>query len=267
MNQPTNPLNAGKPLLFAHRGSSLLAPENTFTAFDIGLQASSDVLEIDVRLSRDKEVIVIHDERVDRTTDGSGAVSEHTLVHLKRLDAGYRFEDERGRLFRGRQLELPTLLELYAAYPDVIVNIDIKDKRYLAARLVAKVIEKAGAERRTVVASFHGKVLRYFRQIAPHIATSATFKEVLDLYLQGYRLKNRQAAPMSVALQIPTRYGKLKLDTPRFIDTIHRSGQLANFWTVNDPQHMRMLLQHGADGIVTDRPDLAVEIFRELGFK
>lgn len=245
----------------------MLAPENTFTAFDVSLQASADVLEIDVRLSRDEQLIVIHDERVDRTTEGSGSVKDYTLQRLKNLDAGYRFEDERGKIFRGKKIELPTLLELYEAYPQVIVNIDIKDKRYLAARLVAKAIERAGAEKRTVVASFHGNVLRYFRQISPHIATSATFKEVLGLYLPGIHQKIAQSHEKAIALQIPVRYGTLRLDTQRFIDSIHGNGQLANFWTVNDPAHMRLLLERGADGIVTDRPDLALEVFREFGFK
>lgn len=262
-----NPLKTGAPLLLAHRGSSILAPENTFHAFDIGMAARADVLEIDVRISRDLEVIVIHDARVDRTTDGTGKVLDFTLRHLKKLDAGYRHRSPDGATFRGNQLRLPTLSELYEAYPDVIVNIDIKDKTFQAARLLAEAIERAGAEHRTVVASFHGAVLRHFRKVAPHIATSATFLEVGGLYFSpGSRPAiNRRRSP--VALQIPRHFKGLRLDTRRFIEKIHTSGRLANFWTVNDMEDVRQLLSRGADGIVTDRPDLALDVFREFGFK
>ena len=266
MKPACNPLNTGRPLLLAHRGTSVLAPENTFTAFDLGLASQADVLEIDIRISRDQEVIVIHDARVDRTTDGSGKVLDYPLTRLKKLDAGYRHRNPDGQIFRGNRLRLPTLLELYEAYPDVIVNIDIKDKTFSAARLLIKVIERAGAEQRTVVASFHGRVLKYFRQIAPHIATSATFMEVSRLYFSALNVDRSKVRRPAVALQIPRHYKGLRLDSQKFIDKIHTNGLLANFWTVNDEDNIRQLLNRGADGIVTDRPDLALTVFREMGF-
>lgn len=264
--QPPNPLKRHRPLLFAHRGSSVLLPENTFPAFEFGLDCEADVLEIDVRISRDNDVMVFHDARVDRTTDGLGQVRDHRVLALKRLDAGYRFSDERGAYFRGQSIRIPRLAELFDAYPDVVINIDIKDNWLPAARLLLEVIEKSDAVERTVVASFHGKVLQYFRQIAPHIPTSATFNEVLGLYLarRGRTPLKRQHP---IALQIPPRHGRIALDKPGFIEKIHERGRLVNYWTINDPQHMRKLLNAGADGIVTDRPDLALAVFQELGFK
>lgn len=267
MIETGNPLSTGKPLLFAHRGSSILAPENTFTAFDIAMKSSADVLEIDVRISRDDQVIVIHDALLDRTTNGIGTVINHNLVELKKLDAGYRFQHSSGELFSGRNIRLPTLAELYEAYPDTTVNIDIKDKLLHAARLLANTIERSGAEHRTVVASFHGKVLKYFRKIAPHIATSATFSEVAELYFLKQNNARLHSDKPAIALQIPRHYGTLRLDSQRFIDKIHAGGRLANFWTVNDPDDIRLLLERGADGIVTDRPDLALPVFQSLGFK
>ncbi|HBR98011.1 MAG TPA: glycerophosphodiester phosphodiesterase [Gammaproteobacteria bacterium] len=262
-----NPFSTQRPLLFAHRGSCQLAPENTFAAFDVGLQAQADVLEIDVRLSRDNTLMVIHDVRVDRTTEGVGAVRDHTVTSLKKLDAGYRFRDQQGARFRGQQVRLPTLLELYQAYPHTLVNIDIKDKHLPAARRLADTIEQADAQHRTTVASFHSKVLRYFRQIAPHIATAATFGEVAARYVGGTRLTPWASNANVVALQIPLRYGVLRLDGRSLINRIHRNGQSVHYWTVNTPDTMRALLQRGADGVVTDRPDLALQVFRELGFK
>lgn len=252
----------------AHRGSSILAPENTFEAFNIGVDTESDVLEIDIRISRDNEVIVIHDERVDRTTDGVGKVFDHKLIQLKKLDAAFRFTHaEQNDAYRSKNIKLPTLLELYEAYPNIIVHIDVKDKQLSATRLLVDVIEKAGAEYRTVVGSFHGKILRYFRNIAPSIPTSAIFAEVLSLYALNKLPLNLKAEHRPVALQIPRQYAMFKLDTVSFINKIQAHGFLANYWTINDVRHMRTLLKNGANGIVTDRPDLALEVFRELGFK
>ncbi len=264
----TNPLDTGAPLLMAHRGSSILAPENTFEAFDVGMEAESDVLEIDIRVSRDNEIMVIHDECVDRTTDGSGKVFDFKLVELKKLDAAYRFEHlERQALYQSKRIKLPTLLELLEAYPNIIVHIDVKDNRLDVARLLVDVIEKASAEHRTVVGSFHGNIMRYFRTIAPSIATSAIFFEVLSLYALGRLPAGKKAEHRPIALQIPSRYGVLNLGTDAFIKTIQTNGFLANYWTINDSDHMRALLKKGANGIVTDRPDLALEVFRELGYK
>lgn len=252
----------------AHRGSSILTPENTFEAFDFGIETESDVLEIDIRISRDGEVVVIHDERVDRTTDGTGKVFDHNLLQLKKLDAAYRFKHpERGDDFRSNRIKLPTLFELYQAYPHILVHIDIKDNQLKAARLLSDVIEKSGAENRTVVGSFHGNILRYFRNIAPNIATSAIFSEVLSLYARNKLPTHLKTEHSPVALQIPSRYSIFKLDTEAFIHAIHKHGLLANYWTINDATQMRTILKKGANGIVTDRPDLALEVFRELGFK
>ncbi|MDO6461257.1 glycerophosphodiester phosphodiesterase [Granulosicoccaceae sp. 1_MG-2023] len=266
VSTPVNPLKRGRPLLFAHRGSSLMTPENTFTAFDFGLDHQADVLEIDVRITRDNELVVFHDARVDRTTDGLGEVRGHALKALKHFDAGYRFSDARGACFRGRKIRIPTLSELYEAYPDVVVNIDIKDNWLPAARLLADTIERAGAEQRSVVASFHSRVLQYFRQIAPQIPTSATFHEVLGLYLSRDPLR-KPVREHPVAVQIPPRHARIALDRPRFIEKIHARGKLVNYWTINDPALMKRLLEAGADGIVTDRPDLALQVFRESGLK
>lgn len=264
----SNPLDTGSPLLMAHRGSSILAPENTFEAFNVGVDTKSDVLEIDIRISRDNEVIVIHDESVDRTTDGIGKVFDHKLTQLKKLNAAYRFEHhERSVTYGSKNIKLPTLLELYEAYPTIIVHIDVKDKQLNAARLLIDVIEKAGAEHRTVVGSFHGNILRYFRTIAPSIATSAIFAEVLSLYTRNKLPPSLKIEHRPVALQIPSHYAIFKLDTIAFINKIQAHGLLANYWTINNAEHMRTLLKNGANGIVTDRPDLALEVFQELGFK
>lgn len=241
-----------------------MAPENTAPAFDFGLSHGANVLEVDVRLSRDSEVIVIHDSTVDRTTNGSGDVREHSLTALAQLDAGFRYELGGKFPERGRGIRLLTLRELLLRYPDVQVNIDIKDDDSNAVAAVARVIAEAFAEQRTVIASFHDSILSYCRQQFPHLQTSAGKRDVRRFYLAYLRgSKNNEPMP-SRLFQLPPRYRCLSLSSSGFIDSLHRAGAQVNYWTINNPVQMRKLLGRGADGIVTDRADLASEVLREF---
>jgi len=259
-----------KPLLLAHRGSRLLAPENTRTAFDLALSHGSDVLEIDIRLCRDKHIIVTHDDTVDRTTDGAGRVIDFTLVELKKLDAAYRFKDLFGNQYQGTQERFMTLNELLQAYPNTHINIDIKDNDATAAQVLAQLLIKTDSACRVNVGSFHSATIQAFRQHAPMISTAATQQEVAKLYI-GSWLANKNATVGKKTFekrsfnvfQIPRYYRGLPLGNRRFIDFLHSHNIPVMYWTVNDPTVMLQLLQSGADGIVTDRTDLAQKIFLE----
>ena len=116
-----------RPLLFAHRGASIEAPENTLESFSVALDVGANVLELDVHLSQDEQVVVFHDETLDRTTNGSGEVREHSLAELKRLDAGFRFLGPQGeRTHRERGVQIPTLAEVFEAFPSAAFNIELK---------------------------------------------------------------------------------------------------------------------------------------------
>jgi len=272
------------PKLYAHRGSTLLAPENTTAAFDLALQFQADVLEVDVRLSRDGQVIVTHDERVERTTDGNGPVRAHTLSTLKKLDAGYRFFNLQGETFRGRGVQLLTLSELFERYPQSGINIDIKDNDTAVADAVATVIERAAHTQWVNVGSFHAQIMRHFRRISPAVSTAATRSEVARLYFGGLPRRasttaaprasgdsektalNRTALPYQ-CLQIPTAYFGIPLAHKPFIRQVQAKRLGIIYWTINDAHRMRELLQLGIDGIVTDRPDIALDVFRTMGWK
>ena len=258
--------NNKKPLLLAHRGSRILGPENTFEAFDIAHEAQADALEIDIRLSRDKTLLVFHDETLERVTNGFGKITDHTLIQLKHFDAAYHFKNQEGEAYRGRLIRLPTLNELFEAYPSVRINIDIKDKNPLVAELLVKSITKASAENRVLVGSFHQKVITRFREIAPEIPTAASPKEVSKFFaLSHTHLKHAKVD--SAALQIPPRFGWLNLSSKHFINLAKRSNQPIHYWTINTSEEIRRLIAAGADGIVTDRVDLALPVFQEMGFK
>lgn len=250
---------------FAHRGTTLLAPENTSAAFDVAIGVRADVLETDVRLSRDGVVIVTHDRTVDRTTDGSGAVRDHTHAALARLDAGYRFTDSRGGSpWRGRGLTLLTLDELLDRYPHVGINIDLKDPDPAAARAVAGILSRRTRPGFCNVGSFHAEVIRDFRRLAPDITTAAHPAEVAALLASSWLPPFRPRVAYRYA-QIPVRRHGLSLDRPRLIRRARELGADTIYWTINEPAEMRRLLERGAAGIVSDRPDLlqpVIEAFR-----
>jgi len=257
------------PLLLAHRGSSLLAPENTSIAFDLALSHGSDVLEIDVRLSRDQNVIVTHDATVDRTSNGTGRVADLSLSQLKALDAGYRFSDLSAKSYKGQGAHFMTLAELLNQYPDTNINIDIKDKSEKAAYSVAQLLNNSDVIHRVNVGSFHASVVHEFRRHAPMVSTAATQKEVARLYARSLLPKpsiTRQPITKQLefnAMQIPRYYRGIPLATKRFIHFSQSLGVPAMYWTINDPKIMKRLLDIGAAGIVTDRTDLAATVFSE----
>jgi glycerophosphoryl diester phosphodiesterase len=135
------------PVNFAHRGGAKIVPENTLEGFREGLRVGAGVLELDVHATADGHVVVIHDETVDRTTDGSGAVREMTLAEVKRLDAGYWFTPDGGKTYpyRGEGVRVPTLEEVYRQFPDVPINVEIKGERPGIEEEVWRIIEAKSA--------------------------------------------------------------------------------------------------------------------------
>lgn len=256
-----------KPRLFAHRGSSLLAPENTQAAFDLAMQYQADVLETDVRLSKDGIVMVTHDETLERTTDGNGLVRDYTAKALKRLNAAHRFIDTNNVPYSGAAMSILTLHELFEHYPSVGINIDIKDNDQHAATAVAKVVldrEKANKTAPWInVGSFHANVIKRFRAQAPQVSTAATRQEVARLVFGS----TRRIVPAYRLLQIPVAYWGIRLVGNRFINKVHRLNCEVAYWTINDASHIRRLLKKGCDGVVTDRPDLALVEFQRAGLK
>jgi len=240
-------------MLYAHRGSTVLAPENTMPAFECALRFGADIMEIDVRLSRDGEVIVIHDEYLDRTCNAHGRVRDMPLIELKRLDAGYHFVDLHGRAHRNTGARLLTLTEMFERLPDIPINIDIKDNCRDAAVAVAEAIEKSDRISSVNVGSFHAITLEHFRKILPQVTTAATQSEVAQLY---FRRGLYKAIPFEY-LQIPTRYFGIPLATRSFIQHANNRGIKTVYWTINDTQSMRRLIARNVSGLVTDRVDIA----------
>jgi glycerophosphoryl diester phosphodiesterase len=245
------------PLRFAHRGSTTLWPENTMVAFQGAVDLGYRYLEIDVHVSRDGRVVIFHDDRLERLTDGTGRVWERDWEELAGFDAAHHFDEAGGHPLRGTGVAIPLLEEAVEAFPDVLWNIDLKQAGVEAA--VAGLVNRLGLHDRVLIGSFHdGRIRRFRRLIGGRVATSAGPREVAAA-LATVRL-GRTPRGAADAYQVPERGGPVPVATERFVEAAHRAGKQVHVWTVNDPAIMHRLLDLGVDGIVSDRPDLLNEV-------
>lgn len=247
-----------RPLVFAHRGGARLVPENTMAAIDNGMKLGSDGFEIDVQLSADGIPIVIHDHTLDRTTDRTGPVSALSAAELARVDAGFQFERDGGHPFRGQGIGVPRLDDLLAKYPQARVIIEMKGGQPELARAVAASIKKASAIERTCVGSFHQSSIDAIRAEHPEVTTSASQEEARwTLHRSWVRWPWTKPRPW-VAFQVPEKAGRMRVVSRAFLRHVHREGHAVQVWVVNERADIERLLDWGVDGIISDRPDIAV---------
>jgi glycerophosphoryl diester phosphodiesterase len=263
--QPGARTPQGWAVNFAHRGGAKIVPENTLEGFRKGLRAGAGVLELDVHATADGTVVVIHDETVDRTTDGSGAIHEMTLAEVRRLDAGYRFTPDGGKTYpcRGEGVSIPTMEEVYREFTDVPINIEIKGKRPGIEEALWRIIEDAGAEERTLVVSENPGTIRRFREASGRrVATASSSVELILFWLLSRLRLGGLAKPSYQALQGPATYRGLRIVTPELVRGAHERGLRVDVWTIDHEPDMRRLLGFGVDGIMTDRPDILARVLR-----
>jgi len=252
---------AGAPLLVAHRGGARLAPENTLPAFERALSWwGADMLELDVRLTADGQVVVIHDATVDRTTDGSGPVSSFRYDELARLDAGHRFRDTEGRAsFRGKGVTVPLLEKVLTTFPSARLNVEAKEPEVAAP--LASLLRRHGATERVLLAAEYERCRRDARGYPG--PWGASRHHVLIFLLSHHLPGGGPYTPAADILQVPERWKGRRIVTPRFVREAHRRNLPVQVWTVDDPEAMRRLLSWGVDGIQTDRPDLLGRVLAE----
>jgi glycerophosphoryl diester phosphodiesterase len=249
-----------KPRVFAHRGGCALGPENTIAAFERGLAAGADGLELDVHLSSDGVVVVCHDSTLERTTNSSGAIHRRTAAELSRVDAGYRWLDTWGNHpFRGCGVSIPRLRDVLHRFSDIPIIIEMKvDDREMGQAVAAEVLA-ASAVDRVCAASDGSRAMRAAREALPGVATSATRWEVrLALYRSWAHWPVRQSK--YGGYQVPENAGVIRVVSPTFIRDAHGAGLEVEVWTVDDEADMKRLLAWGADALISNRPDLAVSV-------
>ena len=250
------------PLLISHRGGSGLYPENTMIAFQNSVNLyQADVLELDLHASRDGELIVIHDDTVDRTTNGSGRVGEMTLEQIKQLDAGWHFTQDGGQTFpfRGKGLTIPTLKEVFNVFQDVDIWFNVEIKRsypYIENRLYNLILGKNMTEKVLVIAT-HVLVRNKFRRLNKRgIAIGAHWLNCFDAYLVARLNLAKLFQPEYDVLQIPLKFrGLIPMVNEGLVSLCNSRNIQLHVWTINDVDTMKKLLDIGVHGIITDYPD------------
>lgn len=263
-----------KPLVIAHRGASGVAPENTLAAFRLAARCGANGVEMDVQLSADGRVVVIHDARVNRTTTGTGPVASFTLSQLRELDASEWFErrlalrprvrsmaeraaahtSNHGSLFQGETI--PTLeeaLSLLASYRLSRIYVELKSKpstRQALLEATIAVVRDLSLENAITLLSFDHQIIKDAKQIASEIRTAATFP------IAGRTIATARSIISSVervnADEAALHFG---LATKRTVATLHERGLSVSAWTANNKMVMRRLVACGVDSIMTNFPD------------
>ena len=247
------------PLVFAHRGGCALGPENTLAAFDLGVQAGADGLELDVHLSADGVPVVHHDSTLDRTTSASGPLAARTAAELARVDAGCRFAGRGDFPFRQQGVGIPSLGDVLRKYPDVPIIIEMKVDSREMGEAVAREVRAAGSADRVCVAGYGARSASAARAALPDMAGSASHAEIrLAVYRTWARWPVRRAR--YGGYQVPELTGLLRIVSPHFIRYAHEAAFKVEVWTVDDEADMRRLLGWGVDGLISNRPDLAVRV-------
>jgi glycerophosphoryl diester phosphodiesterase len=263
---PDHPyFNPDKFLVIAHRGGRSLGPENTLYTYRKAVKLGVDVLEMDVRSTSDGQLIILHADTVAQTTNATGPVENYSLVDLKKLDAAHRWSPDNGQTFplRNKGVEIPTLAEVFNAFPQTNMNLEIKDPRSSTIRSLCRLIRDHHMTKKVMVASFDADSLKKFRSLCPLVATSAGASEAILFYgLQKVYLEAAYS-PDAQALQVPESFHDLRVVTRRFIEAAHARNMRVQVWTVNDVTTMKRLLNLGVDGIVTDYPQRLLDLLKK----
>jgi glycerophosphoryl diester phosphodiesterase len=223
---------------------------NTLPSFALALAQGADGVELDVRLTRDDEMMIIHDPTVDHTTDGSGEINDMTFAQVRALDAGAWFDEK----FRGTKI--PTLDEVFQLIGGkLVINIEIKSESFRTDGVEAKVadaIRNHGLDEQVIVSSFNPLTLRRFYKIAPHIPIAYLHHPSVPMFFPDlmYGLPHNSRNPYQEDV------------TPRYMKWAKKHGYRVNTWTVNDPARARELRDLGVDCLITDNPDKIIAALR-----
>lgn len=258
-------------LNIAHRGGRGLAPEGTLAAFATSAQLAVDMFEYDIHLTKDGHLVVIHDDTVDRTTDGTGKVNEMTLAEVQALDAGYQFVDENGEhTYRGQGVYIPTVAEVFEEYPHQRHLIEMKDTN--APELYEEVIQELWRliqeyqmEEQVMVGSFDQEIIERFEEVTQgQIPIGAGEQEVREFVTKHVPYLNGLAKTNVDSLQLPTEAEGYNLTTNNIIQSANDRNMSVYYWTINEEDTMRELIEKGVDGIMTDYPDRLRRVLTEV---
>ncbi|HYI45010.1 MAG TPA: glycerophosphodiester phosphodiesterase [Actinomycetota bacterium] len=285
-----NPWLERRILNISHQGGEIEAPSNTLYALKTSVAKGADVLEIDVHATADREIVVIHDATVDRTTNGTGRVDSMTLAQIKELDAAHwfvpgcgtchdepdsaytlrgfatearRWKGPKRERFVANDFKIPTLREVLETFPDELINIEIKatapDTEPYEEELAALLAE-FGRTDDTIVVAFNDAAVERFKLAAPDVHTATGTGQAALFWASSQGPLPGAPNPRHMALQVPIELEGVTVVTPEFVERAHANGLAVHVWTINDREEMEWLIEIGVDGIMTDRPSLLEEI-------
>lgn len=255
------------PVVLAHRGGMKNAPEHTMAAFSTSAELGVHGFAVDIRLTKDEEIVLFHDETVDRTTDFSGRISDYSIDELKKADAGYMYKDGDGSFpYRGKGEKIVSLRELLAAYPHMLITINLKDSpdTYEGSLMPSKLwrlLEETGAEERVIVMSAFDEQTDRFNLYAQNkVAAGAGNDEVKKAYAAFSSGFGHLYNPRADLFCIPEKMGLFPMNTDSFVSFLSKLNVSVYYTHVSDMDSFEKLLSAGAAGFITDEPSLAMEV-------
>lgn len=260
--------NGKFPLVFAHRGGSLLFPENTELAFEKAFEMGVDGFETDIRLTKDGYIITQHNEDIDETTEASGNVIDYTFEEIKSFNFGYRFKGLNGEMpyiEKQKGLNPMKIEDFFEKFKDkVIYSIDVKDEGEIgkkSAEILYELVKKYKLEKNVIFASFHDEISDYLRTISNgDIVISGAGNKTAKVVFSSYFGWDTFMKYQTNGLQIPTSHKGLPLATRYLIYKLHKHNMFCHYWTINTEEEMKKLVDKKVDGITTDRIDLLLDL-------
>ena len=251
------------PRVFGHRGSAGTHPENTLESFAAAVTAGVQYLEFDLHMTRDGEVVLSHDDHLERSCGRAGIIREMTYAELAAADAGRMFTLDGATFpFRDKGLRIPRLRDVLAAFPQLRMIIEVKQVAPSLAAPMLDLVDRAGLRRNVFVASEHQQPLDEVRKLAPEIPTNFSYLES-GVFIQAMGTRDASYRPTADAVQISHFYEKWELVTRESVEFAHSFGIEMHVWTVNEEAEMSELLDMGVDGLISDYPSRALGVVRK----
>jgi len=257
-----------RPMVIAHQGGDGIRPSETMMAYENAAALKVDVLEMDIHATSDGVIVLMHDAKVDRTTDGMGEIKKMTLAQIKELDAAFWWspgvDTKRNQPgpypYRGQGLKVLTLKEMFEKFPNSRMNVEIKQVEPSIASAFCNLIRDHKMSDKVLVASFHQQAMDDFRRACPEVATSATQNETTIFFGMNTLFLSAAYTPPTQSLQVPETSGGLQVLTKNFVDGARSRKMETHVWTINKEDDMKRMLSLGVDGIITDYPDVLLKL-------
>lgn len=247
--------NLQTPIIMAHQGGNREWPSCTMYAFHKAREAGSDVLDLDLHMTRDGVLVLIHDTTVNRTTDGQGAIAEMDWVEIAKLDAAYSFSTDRKSFpLRGKGIGIPGLVDVLETFPDWKIQMEVKQTPLTIAPKLAQVLKEHNAEDRVLLSCFDEEMMAELRLHCPRVATSATPNEIRNFVLAANLRLEGIITPKYSSLQVPLFAAGWNLVTPRIVEAAKNRGIYVLPWTIDRDADVEICRKAGVHGFNTNLP-------------